>query len=155
MATWYAQQWTGSATSVSHSVELATGVAAGSTLCYVEARVQITQSSNGLGNDTDFYYGPITQGLAIGAVAAGSGAPSISTFGDDDGAIWWGGQDAHTDNLLWAPSTADGFWIPYWTTTIRWRGARYFAASMDWYFISDSLASIDNQASGFFRLGFW
>lgn len=96
-------------------------------------------------------------GMAIGAVGSGDGAPNFLDFGLTDDCLWWNATESHQDLALWAPTTTSAFWWPYFTTTIKWRGARRFSGTTDWYFVSDSSNISDNatHADGFFRLGFW
>lgn len=156
MANWFNQNWVGTAHSSTHSVKLIDDLPAGSVLCYLEARVQLSIASAAIANNTGDFFGGLTSGMAIGAVATGASSPVLDAFGATDDCIWYGGSDSHADSIMWGPSTADGFWWPYFTTTIKWRGARAFPNATDWYFVASTEAGgNDTGASGFFRLGFW
>jgi hypothetical protein len=155
VTTFISAWWEGTAHSVDHNTEITSGVAAGSVLCYIEARAVVGLASGGLANTASSYSGPLQNGVAIGAVATGSGAPDYDAFGETEECIWWGGTEIHSDGQVWGPSTDDGFYYPVNIVTIRWRGARYFADSMDWYLVFENEAGNDTAASAFVRLGFW
>jgi hypothetical protein len=155
MATWSSMWWHGSAESVDHDLEIVAAMPAGSVLCYAQIEAKFSLASNGIANTAGDFEEPIQMGLALAAVAAGSGAPNFDSIGNSDDAIIWSGETSFPGRIIWAPSTAEGFTYPTYLSTYTWRGARHFKASMDWWLVAENEVGNSTDASAFVRIGFW